>query len=351
MSNTLYERILSLRNITKMTKVKDIIFEREKRELSPYATYSFNSQGRKKEEPLCPMRTDFQRDRDRIIYCMAFKRLKNKTQVFFSPEGDHYMTRLTHTLDVSQIARSISRCLSLNEDLTEAIALGHDLGHTPFGHAGERALNSLTNGGFSHNVQSRRVAEALEKNGQGLNLTYEVLDGIENHRKKDNPKTLEGKVVSLADRIAYINHDINDAVRAGIIKESDLPKKEISLLGFSSRERINNMISSIITKSLGKNQVSMEDSVYTAMESVRDFMFERVYLTEENKIQEEKAKRMIECLFNFFVKNTDKLPAFYQKLLESYDKERVVCDYLSSMTDRFAVHTFKQIFVPKSWAF
>ncbi len=297
------------------------------------------------------MRTEFQRDRDRIIYCKAFMRLKNKTQVFFSPEGDHYITRLTHTLDVAQIARSIARSLSLNEDLTEAIALGHDLGHTPFGHSGERILDKLSKNGFKHNVQSVRVVDVLEKDGKGLNLTFEVRDGILNHPKSGKPATLEGKCVSLADRIAYINHDLDDAVRAGILTFSDVPKDVTKVLGNSSKERINTAISSIYRQSVKKNTVEMDGQVEKASEELRAFMFDKVYFSKTAKGEEEKAERMLTEMYAYFVKNPDRLPENYVNLLEKYGEEQTVIDYLSSMTDRYAVYMFNKIFVPKGWTF
>jgi len=306
----------------KMQSLKQKTYAIEKAFLSPYATQSKNTRGRQREEAPCAMRTDFQRDRDRLIYCKAFRRLKNKTQVFFSPEGDHYITRLTHTLDVAQIARSIARALSLNEDLAEAIALGHDLGHTPFGHSGERILNSLSPYGFEHNVQSLRVVDVLEKDGAGLNLTFEVRDGIVNHKKSGNPATLEGKCVSLADRIAYINHDLDDAVRAGILKLSDVPEDIISVLGTSSKERINTAITSVYNNSNGINDVKMDDGVAKASERLRSFMFERVYLTDSAKGEEENAERMLSAMYSYFLKNLKRLPETYVGLLEKYPEER-----------------------------
>lgn len=325
--------------------MKERTFLKEKQFFSPYATFSDNSKGRLKYEEPCPMRTDFQRDRDRIIYSKAFRRLKNKTQVFFSPEGDHYMTRLTHTLDVAQIARSIARCLDLNEDLAEAIALGHDLGHTPFGHSGERVLAKLNPKGFEHNVQSLRVVDVLED----LNLTYEVRDGIVEHKKSGHPHTLEGKIVSLSDRIAYLNHDIDDAIRAGIITENDLPQKERKILGETSRERINSMITSIYKESYGKNDVLMEEEKKEATEKLRDFMFENVYIVPAARAEEGRAGEMLAEMYEYFRKHKEKLPEFYLKLLEKYDEDTVLCDYLSSMTDRYAVYTFEEIFVPKNF--
>ena len=334
-----------------MQSLKERTYEIEKAFLSKYACKSIETRGRDKQEQPCEMRTEFQRDRDRIIYCKAFRRLKNKTQVFFSPEGDHYVTRLTHTFDVAQIARSIARALSLNEDLTEAIALGHDLGHTPFGHSGERILNKLSPVGFQHNVQSVRVVEVLEKDGKGLNLTVEVRDGILNHKKSGTPLTLEGKCVSVADRIAYINHDLDDAVRAGILKAEDVPKDIRKVLGNSSRERINTAISSVYRNSAGKNCVEMDKSVEDASEALRAFMFDRVYFSDSARGEEEKAERMLTATYEYYIGNPEKLPATYFKLIEKYGKEQAVCDYLSSMTDRYAVYTFNKIFVPKGWTF
>ena len=332
-------------------KLKQKTYAIEKAFFSPYAAFSENTRGRQREEKPCEMRTEYQRDRDRLIYCKAFRRLKNKTQVFFSPEGDHYVTRLTHTLDVAQISRSIARCLSLNEDLAEAIALGHDLGHTPFGHSGERILNKLSPSGFEHNVQSLRVVDILEKDGKGLNLTFEVRDGILNHKKNGNPATLEGKCVSVADRIAYINHDLDDAVRAGLLTSKDIPKEIVKVLGANSRERINTAITSVYNRSKGKNIVEMDEEVEKASEALREFMFEKVYLSGSARGEEEKAERMLSATFSYFMKHTKELPQTYITLLEKYPKEQVVCDYLSSMTDRYALYTFNKIFVPKGWTF
>ena len=329
--------------------IKQRTYEIEKAFLSPYAVQSEKTRGRLREEEPCPMRTEFQRDRDRLIYCKSFRRLKNKTQVFFSPQGDHYITRLTHTLDVAQIARSIARILSLNEDLAEAIALGHDLGHTPFGHSGERILDSLNPDGFEHNVQSLRVVDVLEKDGRGLNLTFEVRDGIVNHKKSGNPSTLEGKCVSFADRIAYINHDLDDAIRAGILSLEDVPKDIIEVLGKTSKQRINTAITSIYNNSFGINDVKMDKSVEEASEKLRSFMFERVYHNKSAKGEEEKAERMLTEMYNYFVKYEDRMPETYVALLEKYPCEQVVCDYISSMTDRYAIYKFNSIFVPNGW--
>lgn len=335
--------------MAKILSVKELTYKKEDAFLSPFAVKSAETAGRLIEEQPCPMRTDFQRDRDRIIYSRAFIRLKNKTQVFFSPEGDHYMTRLTHTLDVSQIARSISRALALNEDLTEAIALGHDLGHTPFGHAGERVLSKLSPNGFKHNEQSLRVVDVLEKGGKGLNLTKEVRDGILNHKSGTNPSTLEGQVVSISDRIAYLNHDVDDAVRAGVIRVDDLPKEVLKVLGKTSRERINAMISSAYENSIGKDKIILSADVDGAMKELREFMFDNVYMMPTAKREEERAGLMLSATYDYFLKNPEKLPKVYQDLLKNYSIETVICDYLSSMTDRYAVNVFNQIFIPQSF--
>lgn len=328
--------------------------EQEKREhliFSPYASFSDESRGRDRDEEPCPMRTIYQRDRDRIIHCKAFRRLKHKTQVFLAPEGDHYRTRLTHTLEVAQIARSIARALNLNEDLTEAIALGHDLGHTPFGHAGERTLNSLCPMGFAHYRQSIRVVEFLEKDGQGLNLTWEVRDGILNHRTSGNPSTLEGKAVRLSDKIAYINHDIDDGIRAGILKESDIPSEYTDVLGNSTKERLNTMISDIIMNSIGKNDLVMSEPVRKAMTELRKFMFESLYLNPTAKSEEAKADKLITELYRYYVANTDKLPDTYKRFITEFDErpEQVVCDYIAGMSDQYSISKFQKIFVPKAW--
>ena len=328
--------------------------EQEKREhliFSPYASFSDESRGRDRDEEPCPMRTIYQRDIDRIIHCKTFRRLKHKTQVFLAPEGDHYRTRLTHTLEVAQIARSIARALNLNEDLTEAIALGHDLGHTPFGHAGERTLNSLCPMGFAHYKQSIRVVEFLEKDGQGLNLTWEVRDGILNHRTSGNPSTLEGKAVRLSDKIAYINHDIDDGIRAGILKESDIPSEYTDVLGNSTKERLNTMISDIIMNSIGNNDLVMSEPVRKAMTELRKFMFESLYLNPTAKSEEAKADKLITELYRYYVANTDKLPDTYKRFITEFDErpEQVVCDYIAGMSDQYSISKFQEIFVPKAW--
>lgn len=325
--------------------IRERICAQEEKFLSKHATRSADTRGRMREEAICDFRTDFQRDRDRIIYSKSFRRLKNKTQVFCAPEGDHYITRLTHTLDVSQIARSIARTLRLNEDLAEAIALGHDLGHTPFGHVGEKVLGKLSTHGFWHNEQSLRVVDVIEKNGKGLNLTEEVRDGIVNHKSTGRPMTPEGEAVSLADRIAYINHDIEDAIRAGILKESDLPKNAVEILGCGTSERIHTAIADIYKTSYDKPFVKMSDEVMAATNELRSFMFKNVYeLT--NKQMQERSERMLTQLFRYFMEHVDKLPEPYHTLLDEYDKDRVVCDYLSGMTDRYAITVFENLFIP-----
>lgn len=320
--------------------------EKAERELlSPYAVLSEKTKGRKKECEICDIRTEFQRDRDRIIHSKAFRRLKHKTQVFITPEGDHYRTRLTHTLEVSQIARTIVRALRLNEDLTEAMAMGHDLGHTPFGHAGEKALNKLCKEGFYHNKQSIRVVEVLED----LNLTYEVLDGIENHPGDCEAQTLEGAVLKYADRIAYINHDIDDACRGGIISESSIPSTVTKILGKTHSERIDTLVRDIITQSTGKNEILMSEETENAMNSLRKFMFDYVYIGSSAKTEERKVDGIIEGLFTHYCENPAALPLHMQEIAWTEGVERAACDYIAGMSDRFAVYTFNDIYVPRSW--
>lgn len=329
--------------------MKEKTLQIEEMFLSPYAKKSKDTVGRLRAEEPCIMRTDFQRDRDRIIHCKAFRRLKNKTQVFFSPEGDHYRTRLTHTLGVSQVARGIARALSLNEDLTEAIALGHDLGHTPFGHSGERILNKLNPNGFRHNEQSGRVVDLLENDGRGLNLTREVVDGIINHKMGTSPMTLEGRAVSLADRIAYINHDIDDAIDSGFIKKDDLPKDAILLLGDTSSRRINTMLSSILKNCDGKNRVEMEKDVAEATMTLRKFLFDNVYNDDRIMSEERRADKMLTALYEYYQKTPEALPEFHKNRLEEEEEATVLCDYISSMSDGYVVRKFKEIFIPKNW--
>lgn len=321
----------------------------EEKILSPYATLSSKSRGRAHPEEKCNVRTEFQRDRDRIIYTKAFRRLKHKTQVFISPEGDHYRTRLTHTLEVSQIARTIARALRLNEDLTEAIALGHDLGHTPFGHAGERVLQEICPLGFRHNEQSVRVVKKLEKNGKGLNLTYEVLDGILCHTGEKEADTLEGRIVRFADRIAYINHDIDDAIRGGVISQNELPKSCLKVLGNTSGERINNMIVNIIENSRGKGEIAMSREFGEATEELRNFMFQHVYIGSSAKAEEGKAENLIRSLYERLTRQPELLPAEFYNMIDDEGIERAVCDYIAGMTDRYAVNVFHSIFIPARW--
>lgn len=329
--------------------IREQLEERELEYLSPHATFSRNSKGRERAEAQCDIRPVFQRDRDRILHCKAFRRLKQKTQVFLLPKGDHYRTRLTHTLEVSQNARTIAKALRLNEDLVEAIALGHDLGHTPFGHAGERALNRVYR--FSHNEQSIRVVECIEKQGMGLNLTWEVRDGILNHQTSGNPHTLEGQVLRLSDKIAYINHDIDDAIRGGILVEKDIPPKYRKVLGSSSRERLNTMVHDVITHSMDRPAIIMSDEVRDAMIGLRKFMFENVYMNPGAKGEEDKAVHLIEQLYDYYIRHLGQLPGQY---LDSMDKmgtcrEQAVCDYIAGMTDNYAVKKYEEFFVPEAW--
>ena len=322
----------------------------ERTYMSPYATLSENSRGRDSEEPECDIRPVFQRDRDRILHCKSFRRLKHKTQVFLSPQGDHYRTRLTHALEVSQNARTIAKALRLNESLVEAIALGHDLGHTPFGHAGEGMLNELCNGGFKHNEQSVRIVEKLEKDGKGLNLTWEVRDGILNHQTSMMPSTLEGKIVRLSDKIAYINHDIDDAIRAHVLLEDDIPEEYRKILGFDTRERLNTLIHDIIDHSRNRNDIYMSPEVAGAMQGLRQFMFQNVYTNPIAKGEETKAKELLERLFVYYLKHIDVLPGYYLQMLEEGEEnDRVVCDYIAGMTDQYAVAKYNEYFMPKSW--
>ena len=334
-----------------MMTIREQLECREMEYLSSYAALSKNSKGRKAEEPQCDIRPVFQRDRDRILHCKAFRRLKQKTQVFLLPNGDHYRTRLTHTLEVSQNARTIAKALRLNEDLTEAIALGHDLGHTPFGHAGERALDEVNPFGFCHNIQSVRIVERLEKGGKGLNLTWEVVDGILNHKSSGSPRTLEGQIVRLSDKIAYLNHDIDDAIRGGILKERDIPERFHRILGDTTRKRLNTLIHDVVTNSMDQSEISMSDEVEGAMKELRDFMFERVYLNPIAKREEKKAIHMIKDLYRFYMENLDEIPKEYQNMQgeSGVNKEQMVCDYIAGMTDTYAVKKFEDYFVPKSW--
>ncbi|MBR2312137.1 MAG: deoxyguanosinetriphosphate triphosphohydrolase [Clostridia bacterium] len=332
-----------------MSSIKQKLTEREKSTLSPYAFLSENTAGREHPCTDCDMRTDFQRDRDRIIHSQSFRRLMYKTQVFLAPAGDHYRTRLTHTLEVTQIARTIARALFLNEDLTEAIALGHDLGHTPFGHAGEVVMQQCFSPDFSHNMQGVRVVERLENNGKGLNLTAEVRDGIAHHSGKGMPSTLEGCVIRIADRIAYINHDIDDALRAGILQHEEIPADLRQVLGNSHGERINTMVSSVVRASMDRPEIVMEPEVWEATDRLRDFLFLRVYRDNAAKDEEIKAKAMLAQLFDYFENNPDKLPLDYLETISKESVGRAVCDYLSGMTDRYAIELYRNLFIPEVW--
>lgn len=331
-----------------MEKIRVLTENLEKETLSPYATLSTESVGREKQEEKCELRTDFQRDRDRIIHCKAFRRLKHKTQVFLSPESDHYRTRLTHTLEVAQIARTIARALRFNEDLAEAIALGHDLGHTPFGHAGERALATIYPGGFTHYAQSVRVCRVIEKNGKGLNLTHEVLDGIMNHTKGEWPHTPEGKIVRFSDRIAYINHDIDDAITAGVFSEESIPIEYRQVLGFRKSERINTLVKSIV-ENTEKDDVKMDERTQKAYEDLHTFMYDSVYLNPIVKFEETKVDGIVRGIYDYLLKNPDKLDDEYKLIREREGVERAAVDYISGMTDHFAVSMYSDIYIPKEW--
>ena len=326
--------------------IAEILRERMESGLSPYAFRESDSRGREVPLPPSEVRSEYQRDRDRIIHSKSFRRLMHKTQVFLAPEIEHYRTRLTHTLEVTQIARTIARALSLNEDLCEAAALGHDLGHTPFGHIGEKALQRYCLPEFTHYGQSLRVVEKLER----LNLTWEVRDGIVNHQGDHLASTLEGRVVKFADRIAYINHDIDDAVRAGILAEADIPENLHKVLGANHSARINTMVTSVIRASDGKNLIAMEDDIKVATDELRSFLFENVYYNAHVLSEEERAMGLIVRLFEYFVKHPDKMPSNYRVLLEGEPRERIVADFISGMTDRHAINVYEQLFIPSTWS-
>lgn len=330
-----------------MENVRERLLESEKDNLSPYAQLAVNTRGRKRKEEECTLRTCYQKDRDKILHSKSFRRLKQKTQVFISPEGDHYRTRLTHTLEVTQIARTIARALKLNEDLTEAIGMGHDLGHTPFGHAGERALNNLNPDGFTHYEQGVRVVDYLERNLKGLNLTAEVCDGILNHTKGTWPYTLEGCIVRYADRIAYINHDIEDAITGGILTENDLPKDCTDFLGHTKSERITSLITSIVENS--GREIKMDDETFAYYDKLHKFMYRRVYTESAAKVEEKKVDRLIEELYRYYRKNPDKMPRMYQAIASEEGIDRAVTDYIQGMSDDFASAAFENIFIPKAW--
>lgn len=330
--------------------IREQIQQMEKENLSPYACLSVNSKGRDREEPECDIRPVFQRDRDRILHSKSFRRLKNKTQVFLTPKGDHYRTRLSHTLEVSQNARTIAKALKLNEDLVEAIALGHDLGHTPFGHAGERLLNSIYAGGFKHNEQSVRIVEKLEKDGLGLNLTWEVRDGILNHQTGRMPNTLEGKIVRLSDKIAYVNSDFDDAIRAQILREEDIPLEIRKTLGFDTRHRLDCLIHDIIIHSKDKDDIMMSPECEGALKELRAFMFTNLYKNPIAKGEEHRAETMLGQLYTYYLEHPENLPEkFIQMHEEGEDLGRVICDYISGMTDQFAIHRFNEFYLPKAW--
>lgn len=327
--------------------IRELSCEREKLILSPHAAFAAETRGRLVPEEECPIRTPFCRDRDRIIHSSSFRRLKHKTQVFLSPEGDYYRTRLTHTLEVAQIARTIAFALRLNEDLTEAIALGHDLGHTPFGHAGERALNEVCENGFTHYNQSLRVVDRLEKGGKGLNLTYEVRNGIVCHTTGKQADTLEGRVVRIADRIAYINHDIDDATIAGIMTEDDIPRSLRDILGHSKSSRINTLVKSVVENS--DSDIGLDPLIAEAFEELHSFMFRKVYTNPACKSEEGKAMSMIQRLFSFFNENSERLPEGYRRIGEEDGVPTAVCDYIAGMTDTYAVRVYKELFIPNAW--
>ena len=332
--------------------VKEELERQEHRKLNPLAAFSDESRGRPRyEEPReDDVRTCYQRDIDRIVHCKSFRRLMHKTQVFLQPEGDHYRTRMTHTLEVARIARTIARALRLNEDLAEAIAFGHDLGHTPFGHAGEVALTEVMGKEFRHNEQSLRVVDDLEKDGMGLNLTYEVRMGILGHSMGSRlPETLEGQIVRYADQIAYINHDIDDAMRAGILTNRDIPREISDVLGESHRDRINTMVTNLIRHSLQNDTLGMDDEVYQTMQALRKFMFERVYKNPIAKGEESKARKILQQLYEYYIKHPEKLPPDFQPQLSFEGMERIVCDYIAGMSDKYAMYKYEELFIPAVW--
>lgn len=330
--------------------IRETMEQRELELLSPFAAHSIHSRGRERPEEECDVRTVYQRDRDRILHSKVFRRLKDKTQVFLAPNGDHYRNRLTHTLEVSQIARTIAKALRVNEDLVEAIALGHDLGHTPFGHAGERALDEIHPGGFAHYKQSIRVVQILEKNGEGLNLTWEVRDGILNHRLSGKPATLEGQIVRLSDKIAYIHHDMDDAQRAGIITEDDIPITLRLLLGYTTRERLNTFVHDIIENSMDKNCIEMSTDIYEALMDLRTIMFQNVYTNPRAKKEEQKAIKLLKELYEYYIKRPSAMSSEYQVLMKRGESlAQAVCDYLSGMTDKYCMEKFREIYIPRAW--
>ncbi len=322
--------------------------ETERQILSPYASLSANSRGRERAEEPSPYRTAYQRDRDRVLHSKSFRRLKHKTQVFLAPEGDHYRTRLTHTLEVAQIARTIARALRLNEDLTEAIALAHDLGHTPFGHAGERCLDTCVEGGFRHYEQSVRVVERLENTGRGLNLTWEVRDGILHHTKGEEAATQEGQIVRWADKIAYVNHDMDDAIRAGVLREEDIPLELHMHLGDNTTTRIDALVSAMITAS--GERIAMDPAIEPYFQELHTYMYDYLYRNPKAKSEESKVGGMLSALFEYYVKNPDKLPQEYAIIRERDGTERAVCDYVAGMTDNFALEMYHELYIPRGWS-
>jgi dGTPase len=322
--------------------------EIERDTLSPHAALASASKGRERDDPQDPLRTCYQRDRDRIVHSKAFRRLKHKTQVFLAPEGDHYRVRLTHTLEVGQIARTAARALRLNEDLTEAIALGHDLGHTPFGHLGEQALTPFLGRPFRHNEQSLRIVDHLENDGRGLNLTWEVRDGIVNHTwSMPQPSTAEAQVVRYADRIAYINHDVDDAVRAGVLGEGELPSEALTVLGRTHSERINTLVTDLVEHSDEGREVRLSEDVFRALDVMRDFLFDRVYLRDEARAEQDKAIGLVRTLFAYYLDHPDDVPEEYHRA--PGDLPTRVADYIAGMTDRFALRVYEQLFLPQGW--
>ena len=328
--------------------VRERTEEIERQVLAERATPSADTKGRAREDEPDPLRTAFQVDRDRLVHCKAFRRLKHKTQVFISPEGDHYRVRLTHTLEVSEIARTAARALRLNEDLTEAIALGHDLGHTPFGHLGEEALTPFLPRPFRHSEQSLRVVEHLENDGRGLNLTWEVRDGILNHTwSMPMPSTLEGQVARFADRIAYVNHDVDDAVRAGILEPGEVPRDAVAVLGSTYNDRINTLLTDLVSKSESNDEIALSEEVLGALEGLRQFLFDRVYLRQQARAEQTKAIELVRSLFTYYLRHPDAIPAEY--LATPGDLPTHIADYIAGMTDRFALRTYEQLFLPQGW--
>ena len=330
-------------------RIADIFLEREEQTLSPYAFLTKNTRGRDHPYVPCENRTEFQRDRDRILHSKSFRRLMHKTQVFLFPADEHYRTRMTHTLEVTQVARIIARALQFNEDLTEAAALGHDLGHTPFGHAGEVAMQQCYSHDFTHYKQSVRVVEKLEKDGEGLNLTWEVRDGILNHTGSCMASTLEGVIVKFADRIAYINHDIDDACRAGILSLDDIPKELLDTLGRGHSERINRMVTSVITASAGKPEIAFTPEIGEATMQLRKFLFDHVYTNPLAKSEDKKAQELLVRLFEYYVKHPEEMPDLYYRNTKTEPVERCVCDFVGGMTDRYAIDRYTELFIPQVW--